>query len=99
MSIDKTGEWETTRFIITAKNGNDDIKLVLNSVDYVSQFCEKNIKGQDKILLLATCGGSGCSESSYIVIDARTLMVELVPFRGNENLEQVEEILGREITQ
>jgi len=97
LDIHKTGEWESTRFIITVINGNDDMKLVLKSVDYVSQYCEKDIKGQNKILILAICGGSGCSESTYIVIDARTLMVELVPFRGQGNLEQVEEILGHEI--
>ena len=97
LDIHKTGEWESARFIITARNGDNDMKLVLKSVDYVSQYCEKDIKGQNKILILAICGGSGCSESTYIVIDARTLMVELVPFRGQGNLEQVEEILGREI--
>jgi len=97
INIQKSGEWENTRYIVKAENGTNDTKLVLSSVDYVSSFCEQSVKGQNKILVLARCGGSGCSESTYIVIDARTLMVELVPFRNRGNLGLVEELLGRKV--
>ncbi|MCP5325545.1 MAG: hypothetical protein H7A09_04345 [Oceanospirillaceae bacterium] len=97
INIQKTGEWEDTRFIVNAENDTNDMKLVLNSVDFVSSFCEQSVKGQNKILVLARCGGSGCSESTYIVIDAKTLMVELVPFRNRGNLELVEDLLGRKV--
>ncbi|WP_420589150.1 hypothetical protein [Bacterioplanoides sp.] len=96
IDIKKVGEWESTRFIVEAKNGADNTKLILKSVDYVSSYCEKSTTGVDKILILAICGGSGCSESTYTVIDARTLKVELVPFQGQGNLELVEKLLGRE---
>lgn len=97
VNIEKVGEWESSRFFITATNGTDDTKLVLNSVDYVSFACEANIRNQNKILVLAICGGSGCSESTYTVIDARTLKLELVPFQGQGNLGLVENLLGRRL--
>ena len=95
--ITKTGEWESTRFQVIAQLKDRKTELWLNSVDHVKSQCILDRKKRNKILINAYCGGSGCSEYTYIIINARTLMVELVPVMHKSNLAQAEEIIGKAI--
>lgn len=97
LSIIKTGEWESTRYQIVAKQKERRTELWLNSVDFVNSKCVSDSKNRYKILINAYCGGSGCSESAYIIINAHTLNVELVPVLDRSNLVQAEEILGKSV--
>ena len=97
VTITKTGEWENTRFQVVAKLKDRKTELWLNSVDYVNSRCVLDSKNRNKILVNAYCGGSGCSHHTYIIINARTLMVELVPVMRRSNLAQAEEIIGKSI--
>lgn len=97
VSIEKTGQWENTRYQVIAQLKDRKTELWLNSIDHLSSQCVLDSKNRDKILINAHCGGSGCSEHTYTIIDAQTLMVELVPVKGKSNLIQAEEIIGRAI--
>lgn len=97
VTIKKTGKWESTRYQLIAQLKDRKTELWLNSVDYVKSQCVMDNKNRNKILINAYCGGSGCSEHTYIIINARTLMVELVPVMRRSNLTEVEEIIGKPI--
>jgi hypothetical protein len=98
VTIMKTGEWESTRYQVMAQLKDRKTELWLNSVDYVNSQCILDSKYRNKILINAYCGGSGCSGDTYIIINAQTLMVELVPVMRRSNLAQAEEIIGKPIT-
>lgn len=93
-NIEEIGKYESSRLYIQATSHGRKTSLWKHSIDYTRFICVKNKKGQYKALINARCGGTGCSESSYTIIDTRTLMVELVPFLGRDNLKLTEEILG-----
>jgi len=95
--IEKIGEYESSRIHVIAKQGERETSLWLNSIDYISGTCVTNERKQSKILINGYCGGSGCSEKTYTIIDARTLMIELVPVQGKNNLSIAESILGKKI--
>ena len=96
-NIETVGEYESSRLHIQAKSNGRETSLWKHSIDYTNFSCVKNKRGQFKALINALCGGTGCSESSYTIIDSRTLMVELVPFLRRDNLKITEEILGVEV--
>ncbi|CCK77570.1 hypothetical protein OLEAN_C33940 [Oleispira antarctica RB-8] len=95
--IETVGEYESSRLHIKAKSNERETSLWKHSIDYTNFLCVKNKRNQFKALINARCGGTGCSESSYTIIDPRTLMVELVPFLRRDNLKLTEEILGVEV--
>ncbi|WP_057832315.1 hypothetical protein [Colwellia sp. TT2012] len=99
VTIAKVGEYESSRIHITAKNDKRETSLWLHSIDYINGTCVTNKREQFKILINGHCGGSGCSEKTYTIIDARTLMVDLVPVQGKDNLSIAEHILGKKITE
>mgnify|MGYP003385509672 CR=1 FL=1 len=96
-NIEKVGEYESSRLHIKAKSNGRETSLWKHSIDYANFLCVKNKKNQFKALVNARCGGTGCAESSYTIIDPRTLMVELVPYLERDNLKLTEEILGVKI--
>ena len=96
-NIEKVGKYEGARLHIQAKSNGRETSLWKHSIDYTNFLCVKNKRNQFKALINARCGGTGCSESSYTIIDPRTLMVELVPFLRRDNLKLTEEILGVKI--
>ena len=96
-NIKTVGEYESSRLHIQAKSNGRETSLWKHSIDYTNFSCVKNKRGQFKALINARCGGTGCSESSYTIIDPRTLMIELVPFLRRDNLKITEEILGVEV--
>jgi hypothetical protein len=93
-NIEKVGKYESSRLHIQVKSNGRETSLWKHSIDYTNFSCVKNKRGQFKALINARCGGTGCSESSYTIIDPRTLMVELVPVLRRDNLKLTEEILG-----
>ena len=97
LTITKIGKWESTRYRVIAQFNDRKTELWLNSVDHVNSQCVLDSKNRNKILINAYCGGSGCSKHTYIIINARTLMVELVPVMRRSNLAQAEEIIGKTI--
>ena len=96
-NIETVGKYESSRLHITAKSNGRETSLWKYSIDYTNFLCVKNKRSQFKALINARCGGTGCSESSYTIIDPKTLMVELVPFLKRDNLKITEEVLGVEI--
>lgn len=99
VEIKKIGEYESGRIQIIAKNKDHETSLWLHSVDHIKSLCITSSKNQNKILINAFCGGSGCSEQTYTIIDARTLMVELVPVQGRNNKSIAEHLLGKKINE
>jgi len=99
VTIEKQGKFESSRVHISAQVNEHETSLWLHSVDHVNGVCVTDKRDRNKILIKAHCGGSGCSEKTYTLIDARTLMVELVPVQGTDNLSTVESILGKKITE
>ena len=97
VTITKTGEWESTKYQVIAQLKNRKAELWVDSVDYVISKCVLDSKNRNKILINAYCGGSGCSPHTYIIINAQTEVVELVPVMHKPNLTQAEEIIGKSI--
>jgi len=97
LTITKYGEWESTKYQVIAQHKNRNTELWIDSVDFVTSKCVLGSKNRKKILINAYCGGSGCSEHTYIIINAQTLVVELVPVMRRPNLAQAEEIIGKAI--
>lgn len=97
VTIEKVGEYESSRIHITANKDNRETSLWLHSIDYMNATCVTNKREQHKILINGYCGGSGCSDKTDTIIDARTLMIELVPVQGKNNLNIAEHILGKKI--
>ena len=97
VAIEKVGEYESSRIHIIAKKDKRETSLWLHSIDYINGTCVTNKREQHKILINGYCGGSGCSGKTYTIIDARTLMIELVPVQGKNNLSVAEHILGKKI--
>lgn len=96
-NIEITGEYESSRLSIKAKSNGQQISLLMHSVDYINFQCVLNKKKQFKALINAHCGGTGCAEESYTIIDSKTLMLELVPVLGRNNLKLATEVLGIEL--
>jgi hypothetical protein len=63
-----------------------------NDIDYIGGTCMEDARGQPRIVYRAFCGGSGCSDQSWGVIDPAALRELLVP--SASNTEQAREILG-----
>jgi hypothetical protein len=82
VAIEKVGEYESSRIHITAKKDKRETSLWIHSIDYISGACVTNKGEQNKILINGYCGGSGWSGKTYTIIDARTLMIELVPVQS-----------------
>ena len=99
VTIEKVGKFESSRVHISAQVNERETSLWLHSIDHVNGVCVTDKRNRNKILIKAHCGGSGCSEKTYTLIDARTLMVELVPVQGTNNLSTVESILGKKLTE
>ena len=60
--------------------------------------CLKDKTGQDIILFQSFCGGSGCVEDKYGIIQAKTLKLILKPSEKNiGNTKRASQILGYEV--
>ncbi|MBF0558563.1 MAG: hypothetical protein HQL08_07255 [Nitrospirae bacterium] len=66
--------------------------------EFLEVRCEKMNEGKEILLINHFCGGSGCAESNYIIIDPMTGKVMLEPtdgFSGNAN--KASSILGKAV--
>jgi hypothetical protein len=67
--------------------------------EYFAVRCETDLNRLDRILILHTCGGSGCADNAnFGIVDPRTGRLLLRPnarYRGNSN--KAEAILGKKI--
>lgn len=61
-------------------------------IDYIGGECVADAKGKLYIVYQAKCGGSGCHDSNWGIIDATSLREVLRP--AGENSERATEILG-----
>jgi hypothetical protein len=66
--------------------------------EFLQVRCEKSKDGKDYLLINNYCGGSGCSESNYALIDLKTgnKVLEIAPHPGG-NADKAEAILGKKI--
>ena len=62
------------------------------AIDYIGGECVADSKGRPHIVYQAKCGGSGCLESNWGIIDATSLREILKP--AGENTARATEILG-----
>jgi hypothetical protein len=63
--------------------------------DYLKVRCETTSAGASVILFNHVCGGSGCTDSNYGVIDTETGNLMLEPGRGFvSNKDEAEHLLG-----
>jgi hypothetical protein len=66
--------------------------------DHLAARCEGNIKGEKLLLVQHNCGGSGCAESNYSIIDIGTFTVLLkADSRWKGNQTAAESVVGRPI--
>src|SRR4051812_47169802 len=65
--------------------------------EYFAVRCETDRRGRERILILHTCGGSGCADrANFGIVDPRTGKLLLKPtarYRGNRD--KAEAILGK----
>lgn len=69
-----------------------------NENDFLKLRCQPDKNGKLMLLVNHTCGGTGCAESNFGIIDLQTLDVLLVPdsrWKGNHT--KAEAILGVKI--
>lgn len=66
--------------------------------DYFEMRCETRANGRKAILLNHFCGGSGCAESNYGIVDAETGKQLLEPEEGYRgNYDRASRILGHPV--
>jgi len=83
-----TIQLDSQRKVIRFTNENDFLKL----------RCQSGKNGKLMLLVNHTCGGTGCAESNFGIIDLQTLDVLLVPdSRWKGNHAKAEALLGVEI--
>lgn len=61
-------------------------------IDYIGGSCVVDARGKPYIVYRAICGGSGCHDSNWGIIDPRELLEVLKP--DGDNTEQATRILG-----
>lgn len=62
------------------------------SIDYIGGGCFSDAQGKPHIVYRVACGGSGCHDSNWGIIDPRALLEILKP--DGENTERAARILG-----
>lgn len=85
------------KVVISAHTGTDSIQLLFDNAKRVHQaeyFAARCLKAKkrDYFVFQNHCGGSGCREDNYGIIDAKSLEVLLTPSMPNQS--QVKLILG-----
>ena len=64
---------ESPFFVLTIKSpGRPNFHTFPVTEEFLDVRCEKDKKGKDFLLVNHICGGSGCSESNYALIDMTT---------------------------
>jgi hypothetical protein len=75
-------------FFVLDVGGVDHIPFSMEN-EYFAVRCEKDLKGRDRLLILHSCGGSGCADqANFGIVDPRTGKILLRPnarHRGNWN--------------
>jgi hypothetical protein len=86
-------------FAITVKIGSQKkVFRYSNENDFLKLRCQADKNRQSMLLVNHTCGGTGCAESNFGIIDLQTLDVLLKPdsrWKGNHT--KAEAILGVKI--
>jgi len=90
---------ESPFFVITVERpGRSKFHTFPVTEEFLDVRCEKDKKGNNFLLVNHFCGGSGCSESNYGLIDLSTgkeVLRALERYRGNSD--QAASILGKTI--
>jgi hypothetical protein len=87
----KTGQVVQAQLVVV----RGESRVVFQSwsdIDYIGGECVADPKGKPYIVYQAKCGGSGCRESNWGIIDAASLREILEP--TGENTERATAILG-----
>lgn len=94
------GSLGLSKIIIYAKSGKEFTRLIFDNekrthqAEYFAAGCISSQK-RNYFVFQNHCGGSGCREDSYGIIDAKSLEVLLTPSMANQTL--AERILGTKI--
>lgn len=93
------GEHVLQDFLVTVMRSNNSHTFRYSAKnDFLAVRCEKSINGEQLLLIRHICGGSGCAESNYSIIELRTFKVLLnadSPVKGNQTA--AESVVGRPI--
>ena len=91
---------ESPYFILTIETpGHPNFHPFPVTEEFLETRCEKDVKGSVFLLVNHFCGGSGCSDSNYALIELSTgkeVLRASDRYRGNAN--SAELILGKPIT-
>lgn len=90
---------ESPFFVITVWNGKSkEYYTYLATSEFLDVRCDNDEKGKDYLLVNHFCGGSGCSESNYALIDLdsnKEILKASEPYSGNNV--KTASILGKTI--
>ena len=71
--------------VINVQQGQRIATLHFSNIDFIGGRCDKNPKGEARIVFQTFCGGSGCHDlDNWGIIDPRSLQVLLIPSDGNK---------------
>jgi hypothetical protein len=87
----KTGQVVQAKLVVTRGASRVEFQS-WRDIDYIGGPCFTSADGKHRIVYRAICGGSGCHESNWGIIDPTTLQEILKPI--GENTERATEILG-----
>lgn len=90
---------ESPFFVISIGGPSPSFHAFLVTEEFLEVRCEKDKQGKDFLLVNHFCGGSGCSESNYALVElpnGKEVLKASEPQHGNED--QAASILGKPLT-
>jgi hypothetical protein len=87
----KTGQVVQAKLVVTRGRSKVEFQS-WRDIDYIGGSCFTDARGKHYIVYRAVCGGSGCHDSNWGIIDPATLQEVLKPI--GENTARATEILG-----
>lgn len=78
--------------LVVVRDGSRAVFQSWRDIDYIGGGCVADAKGKHHIVYQARCGGSGCHDSNWGIIDATSLREILKP--NGENTGSAAAILG-----
>ena len=87
----KTGKLVQAHIVVTRTGARATFQS-WRDIDYIGGTCMQDARGQPRIVYRAFCGGSGCNDQSWGIIDPTVLRELLMPSENNTT--RARELLG-----
>ncbi len=87
----KTGKLVRAHIMVTRPGARATFQS-WRDIDYIGGTCMQDARGEPRIVYKAFCGGSGCNDENWGIIDPVVLRELLIP--SENNTERARELLG-----